>query len=217
MSTAKAKYIGDGSGELLPEFSAHLRQSLAAFCPKADVEPDPVWGNPADAFVEAILSEAWWAKSALHAQGFELTKAEAKAEHADLLKSLRETERKLRNLSPGLDRLLGIGADPLGCADQVTLMVQHVLNASEAVNQMNKAKKPNERQHFVAIELAIRVLRVLQAYGIRPAATGDSFFGYASDAVRILKLIGDDLRLVRDELTWRDVIIKAKQQALDLK
>jgi hypothetical protein len=29
-------------------------------------------------------------------------------------------------------------------------------------------------------------------------------------------MIGDDLGLVRDELTWRDIIIKAKQQAPDL-
>jgi hypothetical protein len=69
---------------------------------------------------------------------------------------------------------------------------------------------------LVAVELAIRVLRVLKEYGIKPAATGDAYWGYTSDAVEILKLIGDDIKLVRDELTWRDIIIKAKTSAPDL-
>ncbi|TQK04957.1 hypothetical protein [Herbaspirillum sp. SJZ107] len=216
MSTAKAKYMGDGSGKRIPDFSDNLRQKLRAFYPDQNVEADPVWGHPADAFVEAVLSEAWWAKSALHAQEFESTKAEVRVEHADMLKSLLATERKLRNLSPDLDRLLGVDADPLGCADQIALMAKHVEAVSDLVEQMSKAKKPMDKQHAVAVELALRVLRVLQEQGIPAAATGDSFFGYTSNAIRILKLIGDDLRLVRDELTWRDIIIKAKQQAPDL-
>jgi hypothetical protein len=216
MSTAKAKYMGDGSGKRIPDFSDTLRQTLRAFYPDQNVEPDPVWGHPADAFVETILGEAWWAKSALHAQEFDSTKAEVRVEHEDILKSLRATERKLRSLSPDLDRLLGVDADPLGCADQIALMAKHLTAASEAVERMNKAKKPIDKQYVVAVELALRVLRVLHAYGIPAAATGDAYFGYTSKAIEILKLIGDDLGLVRDELTWRDIFIKAKQQAPDL-
>jgi hypothetical protein len=163
------------------------------------------------------LSEAWWAKSALHVQEYEITKAEVRAEHVDLLKSLRAIEYKLRNLSPDLDRLLGIDADPLGCADQIALMAQHVITASADVARLSKAKKPVEKQHDIAVEFAIRVLRVLQVYGIPAAATGDAYFAYTSKAVKILKLIGDDLGIKRDQLTWRDTIIKAKQQAPDLR
>jgi hypothetical protein len=217
MPTAKAKYTGDGSGELLPDFSNQLKQKLRAFYLGEDAEQDPLWGHPADVFVETVLSEAWWAKSALHAQEFEVTKAEVHAEHEDLLKSLRAAAGKLRNLSPDLDRLLGVNADPLGCADQIELLAQQVAAASEAVGRMNKAKKPIEKQHIVAVELALRVLRILQEYGIPAAVTGDAYFQYTSKAVTILKLIGDDLGLVRDELTWRDTISKAKQQAPDLK
>jgi hypothetical protein len=216
MSTAKAKYVGDGSGKRIPDFSEHLRQKLRDFYPGQNEEPDPVWGHPADAFVEAILGEAWQAKSTLHAQEFVITKAEVRVEHADMLKSLLATEQKLRNLSPDLDRLLGVDADPLGCADQIALMVKQFAAVSEVVEQMSKARKPIDKQHAIAVELAVRVLRVLKEYEIPAAATADSIFGYKSNAVRILKLIGDDLRLVRDELTWRDTIIKAKQQAPDL-
>jgi hypothetical protein len=166
--------------------------------------------------VEEILGEAWWAKSALHSQQFELTKAEVRASVGDLLKNLRAGEQKLRNLPPDLDRLLGAGADPLGCADQIALMVEKLTVASDLVEQMSKAKTPSEKQHAVAVELAILVLRVLQRYGIRPAATGDSVFAYTSKAITVLKLIGDDIGLVRDELTWRNTVISAKEKATDL-
>jgi hypothetical protein len=218
MPTAKARYLGDGSGELLSDFSHQLKEELRSFYQGKNANPDlGEWVEPADAFVEEILSEAWWAKSALHVQEYEITKAEVRAEHVDLLKSLRAIEYKLRNLSPDLDRLLGIDADPLGCADQIALMAQHVITASADVARLSKAKKPVEKQHDIAVELAIRVLRVLQVYGIPAAATGDAYFAYTSNAVKILKLIGDDLGIKRDQLTWRDTIIKAKQQAPDLR
>jgi hypothetical protein len=167
--------------------------------------------------VEAVLGEAWWAKSALHWQRFGITKEEVRAEHANLLKALRECEYKLRHLSPDHSRLLGINADPLACADGISLLIQSAETAAPAIELMDKARKPIEKQHDVAVELSVLVLRVLQRYGIRAAATGDDYFEYESDAVKILKLIGDDLGLVRDNLTWRDSIIKAKRKAPDLK
>jgi hypothetical protein len=273
MSTAKARYAGDGSGVLLPEFSDRLRQQLRALYPFQDEEDDPVWGHPADAFVGEILSTAWWAKSALHAQGHEVTTAEIRAEHKDLLKSLRAAGSKLHNLSADLNsllksvhvlakklrilspdsaRLLDLDADPLNCADQIDVfirhveaaveatgdvrkakkqvskqmaravelaidaMARHVGAATEAVGKVNKAQKFQDKQYVVAVESAIRILRVLNQHQIPAAATGDSNLLYTSKAVTILKLIGDDLRLVRSELTWRNIIIKAKKYAPDL-
>jgi len=212
MPTAKAKYLGDGIGQLIPDFSDALKEKLHAFYPDKSVELDEIWEPRADAFVEEILAEAWWAKSALHALEFDLTKAEIQAEHADLLKTLHAVESKLRNLSPGLDRLLNINADPLGCADQVALLAQYVSDASEVIKRSTKARKPIEKQYEIVVELACRVLKVLPEHKIPVAATGDCYFGYTSDAVKILKLIGDDLGLVRDELTWRDIISKTKSQ-----
>lgn len=216
MSTAKARYVGDGCGDPIPDFSDALKVDLRSFYPDHDAKVDPVWGHPADDFVDQVLSEAWWAKSELHRQRFDTTRAEVRAEQADLLKVLQVCERKLRNLSPDVDRLLGVDADPRGCADQIALLIEHAARAGQAIEGLEKARKPNEKRHDVAIEMSLRVLRVLQQFGIRAAATGDSYFGYTSDAVKILKLIGDDIGIVRDELTWRDTIIKAKQQADDL-
>lgn len=178
MPTAKARYAGDGSGVLLPEFNARLKQQLRALYPSQDVEDDPVWGHPADEFVEEILSTAWWAKSALHAQGLEVTTAELRAEHKDLLKSLRAAEgklhnlsagldsilnslrplvKKLRNLSQELDRFLGVDAAPLECADQVEAFVGHVSSITET-SDMRKAKKLVFKPYAVAVEAAIHTM-----------------------------------------------------------
>lgn len=216
MTTAKAKYKGDGSGMLIPDFSDSLKAKLRAFYPKQDADGDPEWGDSADSFVAHILSEAWQAKSELHWQNFESRKQEIRAEHADLSRALQDCEHKLRNLSPDFDRLLGFNADPLACADQIKAFIEHVVKAGEAIKHLSKRKRPYEKQHAVAVEMALCVLRALREYGIQPAATGDAYYGYKSDAVVILKLIGDDIGIRRDELTWRDTIIKAKQIASDL-
>lgn len=216
MTTAKPRYTGDGTEDRIDDFSDKLRSALRDFFPDKSACDNPVFGHPADNFVAHILSEAWWAKSELHWQALEGTKAELRAERDDLLKRVSELEVRLRNLSPDLDRLLGVNADPLGCADRLSELARNIGLAGSAINHLPKAKRNDEKQHSVAVELAIRVLGVLKEYGIRAAATGDSYFGYTSDAVEILKLLGDDIGLVRDELTWRDIISKAKAAAPEI-
>lgn len=216
MSTAKARYLGDGSGERISNFSTQLRMKLREFYPNKSAEKDRWWGHPAETFHSAIINEAWNAKTRLAAQKYDVTKSELRAEQQDLLKGLQTLEDKLRNLSPGFGRLLAMSADPLGCADEIGIFAHHISALSEDIEGMSKAKKPIDKQHAVAIELGVGVLRILQEYDIPASATGDTTFSYTSDAVQILKLIGDDLGLVRDELTWRDIIIKAKEAAPDL-
>lgn len=190
---------------------------LREFSPDIRAVPDLYFGHPADAFVEAVLGEAWEAKSALIARKYDVTKAESRAELQDLLKTLLAPVHKLRNLSPTVGRLLAVSADPLDCADQIQVLAQHVLALSEDVERMSNAKKPIEKQSEIAIEMAIRVLRILNEYDIPASATLHEVAKNASTAVKILKLIGDDLGLVRNELTWRDIVIKAKKAAPDLR
>jgi hypothetical protein len=210
MPTAKPRYIGNGTGNKLSDFSIELRGKLREFYPDKNAEEDPVWGHPADTFVSHILNEAWWAKSELHWLFFEGTKAELRAEHNDLLSRVTELENRMRNISSDFDRLLGNDADPLGCAEKLAELARNIERAGNAIGSMPRAKRPDEKQHYVAVELAIRVLNTLKGYGIKPAATGDAYFGYTSDAIRILKLIADDIKLILDELTWRDIVIEAK-------
>jgi hypothetical protein len=217
MPTAKARYLGEGAGEQGFDFSEQLKVKLRKFSPDIGAVPDPYFGHPADVFVEAILGEAWEAKSVLIAQRYDVTRAEGRAELEDLLKILLTSVHKLRNLSPSVGRLLSMSADPLGCADQIEIFAQHASASYEDVERVSKAKKPSEKQSAIATEMAIRVLRILQDYGIPASATRQESVKPASKAVKILKLIGDDLGLVRDELTWRDIVIKAKRAAPDLR
>jgi hypothetical protein len=212
MPTAKARYTGDGTRSKTKDFSDALKVKLRGYYPNQQAETDPTWGHPADVFVEHVLAAALSAVSELHWHQFTSTKQEIRAEQADLLKGLNDLHHKLQNLSPDFDRLLGIDADPLGCADKIGELIAHVAG----VDQLPSASKPTEKQHLVMVEMAIRVLRVLKDYGIASAATGDAYFGYRSDAVEILKAIGDDVGMVRAALTWRDTIIEAKQSAPDL-
>jgi len=136
MPTAKARYKGDGAGQKPRDFSDRLEATLRSHYPDQNAESDPVFGHPADAFVEEVLAEARGALSRLHWDQFDLTKQEIRAEQADLLKTLKDGHEKLRNVSRDLDRLLGIDADPLGCADKIEELIGYVKNADSLIDQL---------------------------------------------------------------------------------
>lgn len=187
MPTAKPPFSGDRDDVSPREFSKELRDKLRTYYPVKNIEPDPAWGHPADAFVEKVLAEAWYAIDELDYLRFDITKQELRAEQADLLKLLREAEEKLRNLSPDLDRLLlKVGAVPLACEIEVQKLVGSIEDTLPLVDEIPRAPGIREKQHSIAFEMALRVLRVLQEHGIKPAATGDSYSGYSSAAVEIL-------------------------------
>lgn len=230
MTTAKPPYHGNGCGTKLSDFSDELRQTLRSFDPRQGTDTDPytlAWGDPADAFVEAVLSEAWWAKSELHFSQFNSGRAEIRAEQADLLKRLRGVHDRLRRLSPDFDRLLGIDADPLGCADKIKELIGYVEAANPRIDQLPNGRKTADKEHNIAVELAIRVLGVVEQYGGDVAATAGTYWKliditeqcdsdveasrYVSPAVKILKAIGDDMGLVKAEATWRGIIGTARQ------
>lgn len=212
MTSPRARYTGDGAWEQVPEFSSSLKKRLRAFSPQQEAEVDPVLGHPADDFVNEILAEALWARSTLHWQRLDCTKQELRAECADLLSMLKAAEFRLRNLSPQVDRLLGVDADPLGCADSIESLIKFVETAELHVDDLPRARKPHHKQHDVALELAIRVLQVVRDHGLKDSATGDPHWDNASDAVGILQLLGDELKIVRSIATWRDTVAEAKRR-----
>lgn len=233
MTTAKARFQGSGAWTQVPDFSDKLKARLRGFYPEPDADDDPIWGHPAEDFVNRILAAAWWAKSELDWQKYDCTKPELRAEQVNLLNLLREARGKLRSLSPDFDRLLGIEADPLGCADKIDALIGSVERAGSLIDTQPKAQKTVDKQHEVAVEMAVQVLRALKDYGITTAATAGTQLRmaditqaasveqqeshYLSKAVEILKAIGDDIELERTETTWRDIICAAKRVASDLK
>lgn len=233
MPTATARYTGDGTWTPIKDFSEALEVKLRSYYPNQHAETDPTWGHPADNFVAQVLAEARWAISELHFHQFVITKPEVRAEQSNLFKGLSDLHRKLRKLSPDFDRLLGIDADPLGCADKIKELLRHVEDAGQLIDKLPPAERQVETERRVMVEMAIRVLRVLKGYGIAPAATAGNYLRmlditesngsssedtsrYVSHAVEILKAIGDDIALPRSPETWRDAVIEAKRKEPDL-
>ncbi|MFC4160407.1 hypothetical protein [Chitinimonas lacunae] len=198
--------------------SEKLRLFLRDFYPHQSAQADEFFGHPADEFVNYLLSQAYKAIPHLDTAKRALVKQDIKAELQDLLDTLTEAQQKLRKLSTDVDRLLGVEADPLGCADKLGELIPYVLQGQQAVAQLPRRPRYDQMQHAIAVELAIDVLRAARHYGIRASATFDNIYHeYASPAVQILKAIGDDIGLVLDEYTWRDIILEAKEKYPALK
>jgi len=196
----------------LIEFSDDQKQRLKSFYPDKNVESDPVWGDSADEFVDQLLFEAQDTVSFLQDSELWLTKEDLKAEQANLLKTLKSASDKLRRLSPGFDRLLGVDATPEACADELDKMITHVEATRDVIKKLPRKLRGAEIKHHFAIEMISRVLRVLEDYGIEIAATADLDLKYISDSVIILKIIGDVVGLGYSETTWRDIISKTRTE-----
>lgn len=226
----KAKF--NGSNGLLAtrhDFSDDTRAKLRALYPH-QADTCPVFGHPADAFVEWLLMEGYWLAGALGATKSFLTKEEARAECNALLKDLCGAHMKLLKLSTDFDNMLGPDADPRGLADSIALMIKYAESALSNINLKKKqARKPVEWQHRVALDFAGRIAIVLRDYEINPSATASTYLRalditqsknsgiedtseYVSDAVKILKLIADDVGLNMSESTWRDTLAEATRK-----
>jgi hypothetical protein len=239
MPTAKARYlgdgagrIGDGSGKIPSAYSSRLRKTIRSYYPQQNAPTCPHFGHPADTFVEHVLCAANNAVADMMWQTSNVTKQELRAEQKDMRKSLTDTRDKLRKLSPSFSSLLEHGVDPLGVADSLDKIISQINAATHRIDALPKKKRPDEAQHDIAFEMAYCVLHVLKANGIEIPATCGSYLKtndiadskydgtdiskYISDAIKILKAIGDDIGLVLSESTWRDIIIEVKKTDSDL-
>ena len=239
MPTAKAKYsgngtvrIGDGSGKMARPFSNQLKTTLRSYYPQKNAATCPYFGHPADTFVEHVLSAASNAAADMMWQESNVTKQELRAEQADVLKSLKATQDKLRKLSPPFSWLLEDGAVPLDVADSLDTIISQIEDTALVIGSLPIKRGSDEERHDIALEMAYRVLHILKANDIEISATcgsynklsditapdydGTDVSQYISDAINILKAIGDDIGLDLANTTWRDIIIEAKKTCLDL-
>lgn len=151
MTTPRARYVVEAPEVIVPDFPQSLRRELRkrferfftadqigahrAFVNGLGADDWRV-AHPADAIVFELLGVAYPLKVELYRhKNFALTKGEVLAEHADFLKSLRTMQKKLRSLSPELDRLLGYDADPLGIADLMGDLISRVEFATATVKR----------------------------------------------------------------------------------
>lgn len=215
MTSGKARFNAPQPFEAPVDFSPKLRESLRSLYPSdQDQTIDSVFGHPGDQFVEVILSEARWVFGAMDSAKRSLTKEDVRAEQQSLLKTIDDLTMKLRSLSPDFDLLLDSNLDPTPrcLADILDSFADEVRRCDDRIARRGRKLRPDEAIHHIAREMAIRVLRAAEPYGIRPSATfDDSAYDYASPAIQLLRAIGDDVGIRLDGYTWRDIVIKLKQ------
>jgi hypothetical protein len=213
-----AEKIHKDEPELPNVFSDAFKQSLTSFFPGEDLVE-------ANDFVNEIVGEARSAQSDLDEINLRLKKADLLAEIIDLLDSLNETRNKLRRLSPDLDRLIDMDPDPATAADALDSIAAAAEEAQKRIKSLPKAKPktPNaaptvsELRRELAMETAIRVLRVAKCHGMRISASGrtdapETF----SPPSRLMKQIGDTIGLRYEVSTWRNIVGAAMKRAGDL-
>lgn len=224
MTRAKPAYDTDGSWKHRQfdsteweSLKKRLLIKLMPFYPDKSAEEDPTFGHPAVEWTNYLLSESWSAVSMTLGLVRRRTNEELRVERDDLLQTLNKAVVCLSTVSHDLDIMFGADADVLGTRDKINGLIPCIEDSKTKIANLPKANKSRDANHFAAVEMAIRALRVLKAEGGTTAATADKDLGYISDAVKILKIIGDELNLRLDETTWKKVIIKAKKSARDLR
>ena len=221
MTTPRARYVIEAPEVIVPDFPQSLRRELRKrfehfFTPaqlglhRAFVRglggDDWRVAHPADNIVFQLLGAAYPLKVKLYRhKNFALTKGEMLAEHADFLKSLQTTQKKLRTLSPELDRLLGNHADPLGIADLMDDLIGRVKRATALVKQRPDLLRDRVFNHRVAQQLVEAALEVFGENGL-PTGASVGPAGGASPLIVTLKSIGSAMQLDLAASTWKNTV-----------
>jgi hypothetical protein len=224
MVRARAVYDTDGSWKYRQfdsnEWEAlktRVQAMLRPLFPGGDAKEDPTFGHPADEWANELLSDAEDAVSKTLWLRRRRTNAELRAEHDDLLKALDKAANRLGMVSLDLEKLFCNDVDLLGTRDKINELIHQIQGSTAKIAKLRRATNLKDAQSAAAVEMAIRCLRILKRHGGKAAATADATFGYASGAVKMLKIIGDEIGLRLAEATWKRVIAQAKKAAEDLR
>jgi hypothetical protein len=172
--------------------------------------------SPEDCFVDDVLRAAEWARDQLDLEASALPRPDVEAELLQLQVLLETVVTKLRTLSRDVLNLLSIDLDPVDCADRNERCQVCIREASTKTKSLDTKMQAHRARAMIAHELAIRVLRVAHGYGMKIAASGSDGSGtYVSDAIKLLKLVGDHIGIKRQLLTWRGIVAKVKAEATE--
>ena len=191
---------------------ARLLPKLRVFYPNQSAPVDPTWGHPADDWSRTMIQVAHETVSGVRGQNRRRTNEELRAEQDDLLKSLSAAADKLGKVTDDLSKLFAPGADVLGTRDMLLKLIAAIEPATDARNRLPEALKPKEVNGLAALEMAIECLRRLSLAGGKVSATANPAHGNSSDAVKMLKILGDEFGLCFAVTTWRTTVSKAKKQ-----
>lgn len=181
---------------------------------------------------EEIYAELKALRTKLQAASSSLRKYPGKARSSERLATLVE---KLRRVSRDVDLLLGLDTDVRACADAIDPRVlgnlqpsvcadaidellvsvddaiQRVSSASKGKLRVSSAPRIDWSTPFIAVELALRVIRVFEGECLPTATTviGAGLAKNTSPLVSCLKALGDHGGIVLSEKTWSEHAIEA--------
>ena len=193
----------------------NVQNQLRPFYPDKQAKACPFLWDQADDWAshllhtayEAIDSELWYRQR--------LTNEQLRVEIKFFLSILEKKGKCHIPLSHDLIPL--IGDCDLDYYNIDHTFIPHLQNALSKIGKLPRATKEQDARYEAAVEMTIRVLHILKDWGIPLAATADPDSGYYSDAVKILKIIGDQLTFELKGTTWKDYIIEAKKRTPGLR
>lgn len=226
MPSVSAKYKGVSSslideseeelikkGRMLKPFSDALREKLRELYPDNLATEDPVWGHPADAFVSEILDASNWAASQVLHLNEEITSEELRAEYTDLIKTLNAADKKLRTISPDLDRLISADAEPLGLADKVRQFLDYLQATKPHVDNLPRAKRPEQKKQHFAADMTEQVVSVIKKYDFEISGSWDpKVRGKQAHIISILGMIGEEIGINLKREAWRKLVKKTIEE-----
>lgn len=155
-----------------------------------------------DDFVDDIEHVSLWAYTELKELETRASKEDARAELEYLNKRLTELEKGFSTLSPNI-RMMFPG-DVNEHKDALVAMRKEVGNVLKKLEGMPRQKRKGVTRQWIAKELAVRVLRKAQQYGMKVSSSPDG------KAVELLNAVGKALEKGEyEENTWKDIAAKA--------
>lgn len=124
----------------------------------------------------------------------------------------------MRRLSPDVDRLFPVRVEPLEWADYLSRMFENIEEIIATVNSSPRKESVPGVTRKIAVEMAIRVLRVAKEYQVKIKATADPYSKSYSSAVKLLAYVGNAVDFpFMPETWWNLILIEARKNAPDLK
>lgn len=207
MSSPKARFTGSQPPRKADDLTDTEVLRLRDLWPKDGIES--MWGHPGDEFAASLSRVVLGVRAQRNREI--VSREDARAELHRVARQLREAEEMLRTLSPEVDVLLGVEADPLGTADAIKALLSRFQQAEAEHATLYAGTSSAEHERGLMRDVCVQVAGVLRDYGIEVAATAQLDLGQVSVAVRCCDEVGRLGGIPRSLATWRDLLADVRR------
>jgi len=207
MSSPKARFTGAQPRSRVRDLTHAEVLRLRDLWPRGGIES--AWGHPGDEFAASLGDVVLGVRAQRHREI--VSREDARAELHRVARQLREAEEMLRTLSPEVDVLLGVEADPLGCADKIQVLLARFEQAEAAHATLYAGLSSAEHERRLMLDVCVQVSGVLRDHGIEVSATAVVDLQQQSVAVACCAAVGELSGIPRSPATWRDLLADVRR------